>query len=85
MGLNLTFAMYYLGVKPHMGGQIKYYVEFHNEWIIIILTYHMFVFTNFVPKNDFTAIYTMGHSFILWIAEILFINIFIMFYKLSLT
>ena len=43
----------------------------------------MFIFTNFVPKDDINAVFTMGDSFVLWIAEILISNIAIMFYKIG--
>ena len=46
--INLAFSMYYIGVKPHMGGNIKFMIETHNEIVIICLCYHMFIYTEFV-------------------------------------
>ena len=84
LSVSLVFTMYYLSIKPHAGGKIKYYNEMHNEIVIIILCYHMFIFTNFIPNNDIDATFTMGYSFIFFITEILFSNISIMFYKMGL-
>lgn len=64
-----------------MGGKTKYYQEAHNELMIIVLCYHMFIFTNFMPQQDgkTTGIFVMGNSFIFCIVEILVVNIIIIF------
>ena len=80
--INLAFSMYYVSHRPHMGGRKKLYNESHNEAVIIILCYHMFLFDNFIPKTDINTIFIMGYSFVFWIGEILFVNIFILFFDI---
>ena len=81
MIVNFLFSFYYIGTMPHMGGKTKYYQEAHNELMIIVLCYHMFIFTNFMPQQDgkTTGIFVMGNSFIFCIVEILVVNIIIIF------
>ena len=49
--------------------------------MIIVLCYHMFIFTNFMPTEDgkTEAIFAMGYSFIFVLVEILVVNIIIIF------
>ena len=84
MMINFAYLFYYVAVKPHTGGQTKFVQEFHNELMIVILCYHLFIFSDFMPildKKDNFAIYYMGYSFVFCIVEILVVNIIIIFYK----
>ena len=81
--LNFFFSMYYIGVRPHLGGKRKLLTESHNESMIIFLTYHMFLFTDFVPMENVDFVYDVGNSFVMVIAEILFVNIGLLVFDMA--
>ena len=75
--------MYYIGTQPHSGGKKKFYIESHNECMIIVLSYHMFMFTDYVPAENVVFIYDLGNSFVICIGEILFLNLGMLFVDMA--
>lgn len=45
--LSLFYSMYYLGIRPH-SLPAKHYIEASNDIMILLLSYHMICFTDFV-------------------------------------
>ena len=45
--LNFVYTWYYIAVKPHIGRKTKLYQEVHNEMMILVLSYHMFAYSDF--------------------------------------
>ena len=77
------YTMYYMHAKPHLGGKQKFYLETHNECVVILLCYHLMIFTDFIPNNDINGTFIMGYAFVICIAEILFSNIALMLYQIA--
>lgn len=49
--VNAAHAMYYFGVRPQ-GDARRFRMEVSNEYAILLLSYHMFLFTPFVGQQD---------------------------------
>jgi len=49
--LNMLSCCYYFKYRPHIGHK-KQGIEMFNEVIIVILSYHMLLFTDFIPMQD---------------------------------
>lgn len=64
--------MYYFGFAPHFSMK-KLLIEGFNDVVIIILSYHLFLFTWFV--EDLSAQYYIGQSFIMFFLVIIFVNL----------
>jgi len=66
--------MYYFGFAPHFTKK-KLLIEGTNDVIIIILSYHLFCFTNFTPVQSW---YWIGYSFVGFFIIIIFVNLIFM-------
>ena len=73
--INLATCAFYFAVQPHLG-QKKVRQEMFNEFMVVILSYHMFTFTSFVL--DVKVKFLIGYSFIIVLCIVLFFNIFVM-------
>ena len=69
--INAVHAAYYIGVRPQEGSR-RYRMEAANECVILLLSYHMFLFTPFVAQPH--TQYTIGFSFIGVVAFLLLSN-----------
>lgn len=70
--VNLFFTMYYYNVQPHTE-RSRRLVEMFNEFMIVILSYHLMTFTHFL--NDVSTQFIMGYSFIFALCLVLFSNV----------
>ena len=76
--INFVFTFYYLEVRPHTEPSM-YYREAHNEIMILVLSYLIFIFTDFMKYGqDGTLI--IGYVFVAGIVEIFIVNIGFIFY-----
>ena len=66
--------MYYFGFAPHFTKK-KLMIEGFNDVIIIILSYHLFCFTNFTEVN---AWFFIGYSFVGFFMIIILVNLVFM-------
>lgn len=73
--INLFTCMFYFYVKPHIL-PLKVKQEMFNEYMVLILSYHMFTFTQFVI--DVSIQFVIGYSFVAMLCIILFVNVLIM-------
>jgi len=64
--------MYYFGFAPHFSMK-KLFLEGFNEVMIIMMSYHMFCFTFFVP--DVEVQYNVGYSFVIFFLVITLANL----------
>ena len=76
------FAFYYIGVKPHEGPKSLFYREVHNEIMILILSYHTFIFTDFM-HSGLDGILEFGNIFVYSILEIFVVNLSFILYEFS--
>ena len=70
--VNLFFTMYYYNVQPHLEPNRRR-VEMFNEFMVVILSYHLMTFTHFL--NDVATQFMMGYSFIFALCLVLFLNV----------
>ena len=77
--INFVFTFYYLEVRPHTGPKMLYYREAHNEIMILVLSYLIFIFTDFVKYGQDGSLIS-GYVFVACIVEIFIVNIGFIFY-----
>lgn len=71
---SLFYIIYYSGVRPNVDGEQQSIVEY-NEVFIMLVNYHLFLFTDFV---DTSMQYSLGESMNFTIACIMFRNFSLM-------
>ena len=69
--VNVAHSVYYISVRPQ-GDFRRFRTELSNECAVLLLSYHMFLFTPFVPQQD--TQFSIGYSFIGVITYVLVSN-----------
>jgi hypothetical protein len=73
MFLCLFYVMYYGYVRPETGGKQVYVIEIFNNFALLMATYTLLLFTDFVP--DFNMRFQLGYCFVLIAAAVLIVNL----------
>lgn len=67
-----TYIMYYSGVRPHTDWK-RFKLELFNEIVIMVMCYHLMLFTYFVV--DDSTQFVMGYSYVFFLALVFVVNI----------
>jgi hypothetical protein len=75
--MNLSMLMYQGHHLPLLT-KFTNIIECMNEWLIVVVTWHLMLYTDFVPELQFQ--YVIGWSHVGFISISMFINVLVVFY-----
>lgn len=70
--LNLLYVMFYASVQPHITFS-KRCIEFFNEYMVLLISFQMLLFTNFI--TDIMIQYIIGYIFTGMMGFVFVVNI----------
>jgi hypothetical protein len=76
--VSTAYLMVYASNRPHES-LLRVKLELFNECMIMLLNYHMLLFSNFSSSEDFS--YAMGYSLVFFAAATIFTNLYLMIRK----
>jgi hypothetical protein len=78
MFLSTLYILFYAGARPHKDS-FRVRLEIFNEIMLMLLNYHMFLFSGFNVERDYN--FYFGYTMVLCAAVMVFTNLYFMIKK----